>query len=59
MCGVSECDLETSTVRRPRTTRAVMPWETSEILVVSVSMFLNYDIAINVSWKNYAMCNVQ
>ena len=37
--GVSECDLETSTVRRPRTTRAVEPWETSEVLVVSVSMF--------------------
>jgi len=39
VCGVSECDLETSTVRRPRTTRAVNPWETSEILVVSVFTF--------------------
>ena len=39
VCGVSECDLETSTVMRPRTTRAVEPWETSEIFVVSVSMF--------------------
>ena len=39
MCGVFECDLETSTVRRSRITRAVKPWETSEILVVSVSMF--------------------
>jgi hypothetical protein len=26
-CGVSECDLETSTLRRPRTTLAVEPWK--------------------------------
>ena len=26
-CGVSECDLETSTMRRPRLTRAIEPWE--------------------------------
>ena len=26
-CGVSECDLETSTRRRPRPTRAVKPWK--------------------------------
>jgi hypothetical protein len=25
-CGVSECDLETSTMRRPRPTRALEPW---------------------------------
>ena len=39
MYGVPECDLETSPVRRPRTTRAVEPWETNEVLVVSISMF--------------------
>jgi hypothetical protein len=39
VCGVSECDLENSTVRRPRTTRADEPWKTSEVLVVSVSVF--------------------
>ena len=26
-CGVSECDLETSAMRRPRPTRAVEQWE--------------------------------
>jgi hypothetical protein len=25
-CGVSECDLETSRMRRPKPTRAVKPW---------------------------------
>jgi hypothetical protein len=26
-CGVSECDVETSTMRRPMPTRAVEPWK--------------------------------
>jgi len=33
-CGVSECDRETSTVMRPRPTRAVEPWRGGEGIVV-------------------------
>jgi hypothetical protein len=30
-CGVSECDVETSTTMRPRPTRAVEPWKKNNL----------------------------
>jgi len=30
-CGVSECDLETPTIMRPRPTRAVEPWKKTNV----------------------------
>jgi hypothetical protein len=44
-CGVSECDLETSTIRRPRPARAVRPWKKKKCVCVCVLML---DTAVNV-----------
>jgi hypothetical protein len=35
-CSVPECDLETSTTRRPRPTRAVEPWKYIYIYVIYI-----------------------
>jgi len=35
-CGVSECDLKTSTVRRPRPTRAVKPKKEMKMIVTII-----------------------
>jgi len=39
-CGVSECDLETSTIRMLRPTRAVEPWKKLCIFCVHLSGFV-------------------
>ena len=36
-CGVSECDLETSTMRRPRPTRAAETWNKSHVSWVLIN----------------------
>jgi hypothetical protein len=37
-CGVSECDREASTMRRPRPTRAVEPWKKKNINICKIEI---------------------
>jgi len=51
-CGVSECYLETSTMRRPRPTRAVEPWKkVSETENVTVHVLLYCKTRKKVVWQ--------
>jgi len=51
-CGVSECDLETSTMRRPRPIRAVEPWKNSmKKLATAMLWFLS--IVTLSHWRQY------
>jgi len=39
-CGVSECDLVNSTMKRPRPIRVVEPWGRGDIIVTFIDLFI-------------------
>jgi hypothetical protein len=53
-CGVSECDLQTSTFGKPRPTEAVKPWKKKA--TNKSHEFIETDIFSKYSWFVFVLC---
>jgi hypothetical protein len=54
-CGVSECDLETSTIRMPRLTRAVEPWKKAVRILCTFRWFSKINELVSVKFQNISI----